>query len=165
MAKRVKSDDNVAYLVSRSSEDDALINKALQALERRMRVKDGTVMGSPLATQQYLRLRFANLEHEVFAILHLDNRHALIECQELFRGTIDGASVYPREVVKEVLSRNTASVILVHNHPSGNPEPSQADQFITKRLKEALALIDVRVLDHLIVTPTTSTSFAERGLL
>ena len=165
MARKVKSEENVAYLVSKVDEDEALINKALAALERRMRSKEGGVMTSPLATRRYLQFRFAELEHEVFSILHLDNRNTLIECQELFRGTIDGASVYPREVVKEVLARNAAAVILVHNHPSGNPEPSRADELITLRLRDALALIDVRMLDHVIVTPTGCTSLAEKGLL
>ena len=97
--------------------------------------------------------------------MYLDNRHRVISFAELFRGTIDGASVHPREVVKEALSRNAAAVILVHNHPSGLPEPSQADEFITRRLKDALALVDIRVLDHLVVGDGICESFAERGLL
>ena len=95
----------------------------------------------------------------------LDNRHRVVECQELFRGTIDGASVHPREVVKEALQRNAAACILLHNHPSGVAEPSHADELITRRLKDALALVDIRVLDHLIVAGEEVISFAEKNLL
>jgi DNA repair protein RadC len=103
--------------------------------------------------------------YEVFCCLHLDNRHRLIAFDELFRGTIDGASVHPREVVRQALARNAAAVILAHNHPSGVAEPSQADELITHRLKEALALVDIRLLDHLIVGDGSCVSFAEKGLL
>jgi DNA repair protein RadC len=112
-----------------------------------------------------VQLRLAPRDHEVFTILFLDSRHRLIDCREIFRGTIDGASVHPREVVKEALARNAAAVILSHNHPSGVAEPSQADELITQRLREALALIDVRVLDHLIVAGSDVVSLAERGAL
>ena len=125
----------------------------------------GASISNPRATREYLRLRLAVQDHEVFAILFLDNRHRVIEFVPLFRGTIDGASVHPREVVKEALSRNAAAVILAHNHPSGVAEPSQADELITNRLRDALALVDVRVLDHLVVTGDAIVSFAERGLL
>jgi DNA repair protein RadC len=101
----------------------------------------------------------------VFAVLFLDNQHRLIEYVELFRGTIDAAAVYPREVVKETLSRNAAAVIFAHNHPSGSVEASQADRMLTDRLKQALALVDVRVLDHIIVAGNATVSFAERGWL
>ncbi|NEX16360.1 MAG: hypothetical protein C1943_06970 [Halochromatium sp.] len=123
------------------------------------------VLTSPDATRDYLKLRLRGLSHEVFACLFLDNRHRVIEYQELFRGTIDGASVHPREVVKEAIRWNAAAVIFAHNHPSGVAEPSQADLRITKRLKDALELIDVRVLDHIIVGEQDGTSFAERGLI
>jgi DNA repair protein RadC len=129
------------------------------------RVRKGSARSSPHATRDFLRLQLATRDHEVFAILFLDNRHRLIEFVPLFRGTIDGASVYPREVVKEALARNAAAVILAHNHPSGVAEPSQADELITNRLHAALALIDVRVLDHFVVTGDAIVSFAERGLL
>jgi len=112
-----------------------------------------------------VQLRLAPRDHEVFTILFLDSRHRLIDCLEIFRCTIDGASVHPREVVKEALARNAAAVILSHNHPSGVAEPSQADELITQRLREALALIDVRVLDHLIVAGSDVVSLAERGAL
>ena len=101
----------------------------------------------------------------MFCCLYLDNRHRLIAFDELFRGTIDGASVHPREVVKQALARNAAAVILAHNHPSGVAEPSQADELITQRLKEALALVDIRLLDHVIVGDGNCLSFAERGLI
>ncbi|MEA3639081.1 MAG: DNA repair protein RadC [Lamprobacter sp.] len=123
------------------------------------------VLTSPDATRDYLKLRLRGLSHEVFACLFLDNRHRVIEYQELFRGTIDGASVHPREVVKEAIRWNAAAVIFAHNHPSGVAEPSQADLRITKRLQDALELIDVRVLDHIIVGEQDGTSFAERGLI
>jgi DNA repair protein RadC len=106
-----------------------------------------------------------HLDHELFCCLYLDNRHRVLKFDELFRGTIDGTSVYPREVVKEALLVNAAAVILAHNHPSGVAEPSQADERITRRLKSALDLVDIRLLDHLIVGEGRATSLASRGLL
>ncbi len=128
-------------------------------------LKAGPVLDSPRATREFLIARLRDSPHELFCCLHLDNRHRLIAFDELFRGTIDGASVHPREVVKQALARNAAALILAHNHPSGVGEPSQADELITRRLREALALVDIRVLDHLIVADTGCLSFAERGLL
>jgi DNA repair protein RadC len=125
----------------------------------------GPLLDSPAATHQFLVSRLRDQPCELFCCLHLDNRHRLIAFDELFRGTIDGASVHPREVVKQALSRNAAAVILAHNHPSGVAEPSQADELITRRLREALALVDIRVLDHCIVGDNGCLSFAERGLL
>ena len=125
----------------------------------------GPLLDSPLATHRFLVSRLRDQTYELFCCLHLDNRHRLIAFDELFRGTIDGASVHPREVVKQALSRNAAAVILAHNHPSGVAEPSQADELITRRLREALALVDIRVLDHCIVGDNGCLSFAERGLL
>ena len=125
----------------------------------------GPLLDSPAATHQFLISRLRDQTYELFCCLHLDNRHRLIAFDELFRGTIDGASVHPREVVKQALSRNAAAVILAHNHPSGVAEPSQADELITRRLREALALVDIRVLDHCIVGDNGCVSFAERGLL
>jgi DNA repair protein RadC len=122
------------------------------------------VLASPNRTREFLRLRLGALDHEVFGCLHLDNRHRLICAEDLFRGTIDGASVHPREVVKAALTHGSAAVILYHNHPSGVAEASQADELITQRLKEALTLVDVRLLDHLVVGETTY-SFAEAGRL
>ena len=129
------------------------------------RVRRGRALSSPRHTRDYLRLALATHDHELFAILFLDNRHRVIEFVPLFRGTVDGASVYPREVVKEALARNAAAVILAHNHPSGIAEPSQADEHITTRIRDALALVDIRVLDHFVVTGDAIVSFAERGLL
>lgn len=125
----------------------------------------GSALSNPRATREYIRMRVRDLPHEVFAILHLDNRHRVIACDELFRGTIDGASVHPREVVKSALANNAAAVILFHNHPSGIAEPSQADELITRRLQQALALVDIQVLDHLVVGDGVCESFADRGLL
>ena len=118
---------------------------------------------SPTLVKEYLRNKLAGFEHEVFAVLFLDTRHRLIEYREMFHGTIDSVSVYPREVVKEALRLNAGAVILSHNHPSGNPEPSQADKVLTQRLKEALGLVEVRTLDHVIVAGADTVSFAERG--
>jgi DNA repair protein RadC len=123
------------------------------------------VISSPEATRDYLKLRLGTYPHEVFAALFLDNRHRVIDYRELFAGTIDGASVHPREVVRAALELNAAAIIFAHNHPSGVAEPSQSDLRITQRLKDALALIDVRVLDHLIIGEGEGTSLAERGLL
>lgn len=125
----------------------------------------GQAIQSPSDSEAYLAARLHDLPHEVFGCLFLDNRHRVLCFAELFRGTIDGTSVYPREVVKEALAVNAAAVILAHNHPSGVAEPSQADERITRRLKAALELVDIRVLDHLIVGDGTSTSLASRGLL
>jgi DNA repair protein RadC len=120
---------------------------------------------SPAATQRYLLALLRDRPYEVFCCLFLDTRHRLIACEELFRGTLDGASVHPREVVREALERQAAAVILAHNHPSGVAEPSQADELITHRLREALGLVEVRLLDHVIVGAGGCLSLAERGLL
>ncbi len=125
----------------------------------------GTLLTNPNDTQTYLRLHLADKKNEVFAVLFLDNRHRVLAFEELFYGTIDGASVHPRVVVQRALELNAGAAILTHNHPSGVAEPSRADQQITKRLKDALALIDVRVLDHIVVTAEEVTSFAERGYI
>jgi DNA repair protein RadC len=129
------------------------------------RLHRGQVLGSPAEVRQFLQLKLRGLEHEVFACLYLDNQHAVIGYEELFRGTIDGASVYPREVVKRCLALNAAAVIFAHNHPSGVAEPSQSDQRLTQRLKSALSTVDIRVLDHFVVGDMQAVSFAERGLL
>ena len=145
--------------------DDAIIESALTILEKKIRYStDSPSLTSPQASKDYVKLQLSSYEHEVFACLWLDNRNRVINFNKLFRGTIDGASVYPREVVKAALKHNAAAVIFAHNHPSGVAEPSHADEQITKRLKDALALIDVRVLDHLVVGEEV-ISFAERGLL
>jgi DNA repair protein RadC len=127
-------------------------------------VKRGDALSSPQDTRAFLAMHLRDSPSEVFACLFLDNRHRVIAFEKLFQGTIDGASVHPREVVKRTLHHNAAAIILAHNHPSGVAEPSQADERITRRLKEALELIDVRVLDHIVVGDEL-VSFAERGLL
>ncbi len=125
----------------------------------------GDVLTSPEVTRAYLSAQLRGYRHEVFACLFLDNQHRVIQWEELFRGTIDGASVYPREVVKQALHHNAAAVIFAHNHPSGVAEPSQSDRLITDKLKAALNLLDIRVLDHFIVGDGMPYSFAEHGLL
>lgn len=126
----------------------------------------GLAMTDPGLAADYFQARLVGLQHELFCCLFLDTRHRLICCEELFRGTLDGAAVYPREVVKRALFHNAAGLILGHNHPSGSPEPSDADQHITGRLKAALGLIDVRVLDHIIIgSGGACVSLARRGLL
>ncbi|GGO88819.1 UPF0758 protein [Marinobacterium nitratireducens] len=125
----------------------------------------GSALESPAAVRRYLAARLRHQGREVFACLFLDNRHRVIRYEELFFGTIDAASVYPREVVKRALSHNAAALILAHNHPSGVAEPSLADQQITRRLSDALALVEIRVLDHMVVGDGEVVSFAERGLL
>lgn len=125
----------------------------------------GDSFSSPAQPRQYLQARLGGYQHEVFACLFLDNQHRLIQFEELFQGTIDGAAVYPREVVKRVLALNAAAVIFAHNHPSGVAEPSQADRLITKRLVQALSLIDVRVLDHFVVGGSDVVSMAEMNAL
>jgi len=124
----------------------------------------GDALSSPQQTRQFLTAQLADYPHEVFACLFLDNRNRVIAFEKMFYGTIDGASVYPREVVRLALKKNAAAIIFAHNHPSGVAEPSHADEQITQRLKEALALVDIRVLDHFVVGDEI-VSFAERGLL
>ena len=128
-------------------------------------LRAGPSLNSPRATRDFLTARLRDLEHEVFCCLFLDKRHRLIQFEEMFRGTIDGASVHPREIVKIALQRNSAAIIIAHNHPSGVAEPSQADELITQRVKEALALVDIRLLDHIIVGDGHCVSLAERGLI
>ena len=159
MAKRLTSISNHTDF-----NEDEIISAALQILERRITYQvDKPIIKSPDESKDYVKLQLAERPYEVFACLFLDSRHRVIAFEELFRGTIDGCSVHPREVVKTALAHNAAAVILAHNHPSGNAEPSQADRRITERLRDALSLIDVRVLDHLIVGQEV-VSFAERGL-
>jgi DNA repair protein RadC len=134
-----------------------------RALAEQMQARDS--LASPAAVRAYLRLRLQHLGHEVFWVVFLDAQNRVIAAEELFRGTLTQTSVYPREVVKRALAHNAAGVILAHNHPSGVAEPSIQDQALTRALAEALALVDVKVLDHFIVAPGAGLSFAERGLL
>ena len=142
---------------------DQILDAARQAIEHKM--QRGASFTSPAAVKEYLCTKLGGFEHEVFAVLFLDTQHRLIEYAAMFQGTIDSAEVHPREVVKAALRHNAAAVIVSHNHPSGNPEPSAADQALTQRLREALGLVDVRVLDHVIVAGNATASFAERGLI
>ncbi len=145
------------------AEKASLLALAMKVLS--VRHHRGRTLKSPDDTQAYLRLRLADKRAELFGCLYLDNRHRVLELCELFHGTIDGTSVYPRVVVQQALEVNASAVILFHNHPSGVAEPSQADEMITRRLKSALELIDVRVLDHFIVAAGESVSMASRGLV
>jgi DNA repair protein RadC len=145
-------------------QENQLIAEAKHLVYARLQTRD-QVFTSPQATRDYLCLQLSERQQEVFCCLFLDCRHRLIEYQEMFVGTIDSCSVYPREVVKAALKVNAAAVILAHNHPSGVAEPSEADQRITARLKSALALLDIRILDHFVIGDNTAVSFAERGLL
>jgi DNA repair protein RadC len=144
--------------------EEKLIAHAIACLEARYLVKKEAIT-SPQETRAYFKLKLDSLKAEIFACLYLDNRHQVLGYEELFQGTIDGTSIHPREVVRRVIEMGAAAVIFAHNHPSGMTEPSQADLRITQRLKEALALIEVRVLDHLIIGEGDGVSLAERGLL
>ena len=139
--------------------------KGIKGLGPAKRAELAAVFDSPQMVKDYLQLHLGGLQHEVFTVLFLDNQHRLISLDTLFTGTVSQTSVYPREVVKRALARNAAAVILAHNHPSGVAEPSRADEHLTQALKSALALVDVRVLDHLVVGCGLVVSFAERGLL
>jgi DNA repair protein RadC len=142
--------------------------KAMQELTQRQmleRIQSKDVLTSSVETRNYLRAKFRNCQREIFSCLFLDNQHRVMKLEELFQGTIDGAAVYPREVVKRCLYFNAAAVIFAHNHPSGIAEPSQADIAITHKLRAALLTIDVRVLDHLVIGDNCVVSFAERDLL
>jgi DNA repair protein RadC len=149
--------------LTRFAELQAAVEIARRQLSEALRA--GPSLASPRATRDYLSARLRDLEHEVFCCLYLDKRHRLIQFEEMFRGTIDGASVHPREIVKAALQRNCAAIIIAHNHPSGIAEPSQADELITQRVKEALALVDIRLLDHIIIGDGATVSLAERGVL
>ena len=148
----------------RGTAEDAAIRRALRIVESRLQQRD-VIFQSPQAVRDYLKLKVADREHEVFVVLFLDAQHRLIVAEEMFRGTLTQASVYPREVVKAALKYNAAAVIFAHNHPSGVAEPSPADEMITQTLKQALALVGCGTLDHFVVGGTSITSFAERGLL
>jgi len=145
----------------------AILNAAIELARRHFReaLRLGPALTAPEATRTFLLAQLRDRPYEVFCCLYLDNRHRLIAFEELFRGTIDRAGVHPREVLRQTLTHNAAAVILAHNHPSGVLEPSQADELITRRLRDALALVDVRVLDHLIIGDGHCYSFSEHGLL
>ena len=144
-------------------EKQSAVTLAMKVLAIKHRA--GRPLSNPEVTRNYLRLRLADYQNEVFGSVFLDNRHRIIAVRELFQGTIDGASIHPRVVVQQALSMNAGALVLFHNHPSGVAEPSHADEAITQRLKNALALVDVRVPDHFVVSAGESVSFAERGLI
>ena len=146
----------------RKASEDEILETAISIINSRF--TKGTAITDPKQTHEFLKLELAHEEHELFAVMWLDNRHRVIEFETLFRGTIDAASVYPREVVKSALEHNAAACILCHNHPSGLAEPSQADKQITEKVKSALYLVDVRTLDHILVAEETY-SFAEHGMM
>lgn len=152
-------DDSGRY---RPASGDEIIEAALSEINRRF--ARGVMMTSPARTIEFLRLRLAPLEHEVFAVLWLDNKNRVLAFEELFRGTIDSANVHPRELVKSALRHNAAACILCHNHPSGDSSPSSADQNITVRIKTALEMVEVRTLDHVVIGENPY-SFAENGMM
>jgi DNA repair protein RadC len=141
----------------------AVLELARRAMAQQLTERE--VFGSPGAVKQYLQLHLSGKPHEVFAVLFLDAQNRLVAMEELFRGTLTQTSVYPREIVKRALHHHAAAVVLAHNHPSGTVQPSRADEALTQTLKAALALVDVRVLDHVIVAPGDALSMAEKGLL
>jgi len=176
LQKPIRSPELEAWFAKEASERMGSIPKGLPGQERQaalemarrhllQQLQRDNALENPDTTRNYLASRLRHYRHEVFACLFLDNRHRVIAFEELFRGTIDGASVHPREVVIRALHHNAAAVILAHNHPSGIAEPSRADIGLTRRLADALALVDIRVPDHLVIGDGQAVSFAERGLL
>ncbi|AYK18873.1 RadC family protein [Aeromonas sp. 82P] len=161
--KLIAGEQPGTYLVTDLVNEDDLLNIANQIA--RQKLAKGVAITDKHLAQQALQTLLQSREHEVFAMLFLDNQHRILAYEELFRGTLSSASVYPREVVKRALALNAAALMLVHNHPSGHPEPSRADIEITQRLQSALALVDIRTLDHLVVGGEGIVSLAERGVL
>ncbi len=154
---------NKAIRLAQSAEAEHVLAAAFEILATR--VKHGDALACPQAVRDYLRVLLHDREHEAFVVVFLNSQNSVIAAEELFRGTLTQTSVYPREIVKAALQHNAAAVILAHNHPSGAAEPSRADELLTQTLKQALALVDVKVLDHFIVTAASVMSFAERGLI
>jgi DNA repair protein RadC len=163
---KISSGNAAAYGIAgigngRTAAEDQLIADALALLDNRLR--RGPALTDPDEAGRYCKLRLAGADREIFLVLFLDTRHRLVEAVEMFKGTNDGAEVHPREVVRAALACNAAAIICAHNHPSGNPEASAADRAVTARLKQALALVEVRLLDHFIVGDGAPTSMARRG--
>lgn len=144
-------------------DDQAILNEACAILRKRLK-RQGTI-SDPAASVEFLKMRLAGLEQEVFYVLYLDTKHRVIEAEAAFNGTIDSAEVHPREIVRRALELNAAALICAHNHPSGDPTASLADHALTRRLKEALALLDIRLLDHFVITAERFTSLAAEGRL
>ncbi len=157
------SDTTGTYLVESPVTETDILLMARQLAN--LRLRRGRALTSPKEVFGHLQALLAGYEHEVFALLMLDSQHRVITFEEVFRGTLDGASVYPREIVKIALAHNAAAMILVHNHPSGDPEPSQADRALTTKLQDALNLVGVRTLDHIVVGQEDCVSLAEQGYL
>ena len=155
--------NNFLFAKAQNEEERAAVRLDMEVLARDY--GERISLASPAACRDYLQLQLAGREHEVFICIFLNAQHQIIEVEEIFRGTLTQASVYPREVVKRALQLNAAAVIFAHNHPSGVTQPSRADELLTRSLKEALALVDVRVLDHFIIAGAQALSFAERGLM
>jgi DNA repair protein RadC len=147
-----------------SKTEQEIVEKAMAILESHMR-NPGVVLTSPAMVRDFLRLRLAGKQYEVFVVIFLDAQHRVIEVVDLFTGTLTQTSVYPREVVRACIEKNAAAVMFAHNHPSGIAQPSRSDELLTRNLKDALELVDVTVLDHFVVGDTAIVSFAERGLL
>lgn len=166
-AQALQSEDPRPYRASRdTAAEDETIAQAIEILRRRLYHQDAPTLDSPTTVRDYLTLQYAALQHEVFGCVWLTSQHQVLADDVLFTGTLTQTSVYPREVVKAALRHNAGAVVFFHNHPSGNSDPSGADERLTAELKRALALVDVRVLDHFIVAGSTRpVSFAERGLL
>ena len=156
-------ENNGLYALSRTVNDKDILAAAKEILTRRFR--RGTQLTGPHETKDYLVSQISHLEHEVFFMIFLDNKHRILASEIMFKGTIDGASVYPRECVKRALTLNAAACILSHNHPSGVSTPSISDKQITSKIKDAMALVDIRILDHIIVAGIETYSFAEYGLV
>lgn len=146
-----------------SDSEKQALDHAAQILKSKLFINEQPALTSPELVKTYCQTSLAAKEHEVFGVIFLDSQHRVRATEEMFTGTIDAASIYPREVVKAALSRNSAAVIFYHNHPSGVAEPSQSDRRITRSLTDALALVDVRVLDHFVISHEEVVSFAERG--
>ena len=163
MNKFQLSESKGQYVVKGTVSADDIVLMAKQILNQRF--AKGKPITEVAESVSFLALKLAHYEFEVFSVLFLDNRHKVISYEELFRGSIDGASIYPREVVKRALSLNAAAVIFAHNHPSGEAEPSQSDKQITRRLIDALQLVDIRVLDHIIIGGSDNVSMAQRGMI
>lgn len=159
----VKSEKHPEYKNGETKKENDIISSALSILESRIKER-GDFMEKPKDVENFLRIQFSGMEHESFCVMFLDNQHRMIAFEEMFKGTIDGSSVYPREVVKAALKHNAAAIILSHNHPSGVSTPSGADKRITKILVDALGLVDVRILDHIIIGDK-SFKFSEAGLI
>ena len=164
MTAKFKAGESAGTYITDAPVTEADILQMAQRLASQ-RLRKGQALHQPKEVFSYLQILLQDYEHEVFALVLLDCKHRVIRFQELFRGTLDAASVYPREVVKLALTHNAAAVILVHNHPSGDPAPSQADHVLTSRLKQALELVSIRTLDHIIVGSEGCVSLAERGYL